>query len=331
MKSSTTIPQCRRIPLLLGLIVSLPLAALAQAGDLEPPGAPAPTMRTLDDIGAAADAAKDPRTPIDELPHTIDEPGSYYLAQNLSSDAGGIVIKASNVTLDLMGFTLSGEGSESGPGIEVEPITVTLGGMPTNFPRDNITITNGNLHGWSDSGIDAKWAENSRFESLHIRNNGEHGLVGGTFSLVQNVTASSNEVGGILLDDYDIIDSELVGTSTVNNSNANSNGAVGIQANIVNKSGANGNGGPGIWSDYGTVSESTATANEDIGIKAIQGSVTNSIARNNELEGIAAFGGSVTNSNAINNFYSDIDANVVAFSVAGEITADVSTGNATSD
>jgi len=52
-------------PLLLAL--SLP-RAFAQ-GSLTPPGAPAPTMKSLDQI--------EPRTPISSLPFTISSSGSY--------------------------------------------------------------------------------------------------------------------------------------------------------------------------------------------------------------------------------------------------------------
>ena len=78
--------------------------ALAQ-GDLTPPGAPAPTMKTLDQIEA--------RTPISILPYTIDSSGSYYLTNNISTDGDGIIISSNNVSLDLNGFTISGSNTGS--------------------------------------------------------------------------------------------------------------------------------------------------------------------------------------------------------------------------
>ncbi len=79
-------------------------------GALTPPGAPAPTMKSLDQI--------EPRIPVDAM-HTpgvggieylIAQPGSYYLTTNLVGVSGdiGIYIAASNVTLDLNGFSLLG-------------------------------------------------------------------------------------------------------------------------------------------------------------------------------------------------------------------------------
>ncbi len=65
-------------------------------GSLTPPGPPAATMKTLEQV--------EPRQPI-SLPVTITEPGSYYLTGNVT---GTIYIAASNVTLDLMGFAVMG-------------------------------------------------------------------------------------------------------------------------------------------------------------------------------------------------------------------------------
>jgi hypothetical protein len=75
--------------------------AFAQ-GSLTPPGAPAPTMKTLAQI--------EPRTPIASLPFTITNAGSYYLTTNLVGTSGtnGITIASGNVTLDLEGFALLG-------------------------------------------------------------------------------------------------------------------------------------------------------------------------------------------------------------------------------
>jgi hypothetical protein len=73
---------------------------LAQGPLTPPPGAPAPTMKTLEQI--------EPRTPISALPFTISSPGSYYVSGDLVVVANqhGISIDASNVTLDLGGFEL---------------------------------------------------------------------------------------------------------------------------------------------------------------------------------------------------------------------------------
>ena len=85
---------------LLLLLVSCYSPHVFAQGSLTPPGAPAPTMRSLDQI--------EPRTPISAVPFTISSSGSYYLTKSLNVASGNaIVILTSNVTLDLNGFTLS--------------------------------------------------------------------------------------------------------------------------------------------------------------------------------------------------------------------------------
>src|SRR5262245_25481316 len=85
--------------LLLCILNSHPSTAFAQ-GALTPPGAPAPTMKTLAQI--------EPRTPISSAPFTISSPGSYYLTTNVTVSTGdAITITVNNVTLDLNGFTIA--------------------------------------------------------------------------------------------------------------------------------------------------------------------------------------------------------------------------------
>ena len=98
------------------LLTSLPCAA---QGPLSPPGPPAPTMKTLEQIHDRTD----PRTPISSLPYPITEPGSYYVVSNLHSTTDGIVIETSGVTVDLMGFSLTGDGGSGDYGIHVAGAT----------------------------------------------------------------------------------------------------------------------------------------------------------------------------------------------------------------
>ncbi len=120
-----------RIVLLTSSFLLHPSSFLLAQGSLTPPGAPAPTMKTLDQI--------EPRTPISTVPFSINTSGSYYLTGNLAVGTGGsnaITINADHVTLDLNGFTLSSTASPaSGSG-------VFLSG-----PRTNVAIKNGNIRG----------------------------------------------------------------------------------------------------------------------------------------------------------------------------------------
>ena len=114
----------------------IPALGLRAQGPLAPPGAPEPTMKSLDEIyasiasvqtavtGAApAIARAETRVDVLTLPgtdlahHRITQPGSYYLGGNLAmSKTVGIAIVADDVTLDLNGFRISGV---SGTGVEL--------------------------------------------------------------------------------------------------------------------------------------------------------------------------------------------------------------------
>ena len=127
----------KKNPLIIpGLLTALcllnPTHTRAQ-GALTPPGPPGPTMKTLEQI--------EPRTPISSLPYTITESGSYYVVSNLHSTTHGIVIETSGVSVDLMGFALTGDGSSGDYGIHVAGEAIA--------PIENLVITGGRISGFS--------------------------------------------------------------------------------------------------------------------------------------------------------------------------------------
>jgi len=78
------------------------LSTFAQ-GSLTPPGAPAPTFKTLSQV--------EPRFPISDFQTNLTIPGSYYLTTNLFSgtnvnDAINIRTNIHNITIDLNGFSI---------------------------------------------------------------------------------------------------------------------------------------------------------------------------------------------------------------------------------
>jgi hypothetical protein len=88
--------HCTGLALLLSTI-NYPLSTSAQ-GSLTPPGAPAPTMKSLDQIEA--------RTPISSAPFTITQPGSYFLTTNLTVASGNAITIATNG----VGYSSTGTG-----------------------------------------------------------------------------------------------------------------------------------------------------------------------------------------------------------------------------
>jgi hypothetical protein len=167
----------------------VPVAALSQ-GSLTPPGAPAPTMKTLQQV--------EPRTDVLTLPsnssaqYVISAPGSYYLTTNIlgipSASKVAIRIEANNVTLDLNGFALIGNGSLwSG---------IWLYG-PSGSGATNVAVFNGTVTGWYNAGVWADGSENCRFERLILSNNGQEGLRGASDSQVINCLVQANGTRGV--------------------------------------------------------------------------------------------------------------------------------------
>ena len=95
-------------------------SAFAQ-GSLTPPGTPAPTMKSLDQVEprTIVNAANTPGNSANTF--IISSPGSYYLTGNLTGASGkhGISIQADDVTLDLNGFAIISGGGGAFRGVNV--------------------------------------------------------------------------------------------------------------------------------------------------------------------------------------------------------------------
>ncbi len=185
-------------------------------GALNPSGPPAQSMRTLTQV--------EPRTPIGSLPFNISSSGSYYLTGALQGGAGqhGIRVTADNVTLDLGGFALIGNGGTTGV-----VVTATV---------KNFSLVNGVVRGWSQQGVILSGASNSQVERLRVSDNGSDGIVVGSTTVIRDCVAAGNTGSGI----------RVVGTnSRVENNHATGNQLNGYRVdaggNLIVKNSAAGN------------------------------------------------------------------------------------------
>ncbi len=198
----------RIILIAFGSLFALPTTGLAQGSLTPPPGAPAPSMKSLTDLDTKLStlvAKADPRTPLSQA--TLDDSGagyivintsgSYYFTSNIvipNSSILGIYINAPDVTLDLNGYTLSVAGTNAATSFGAIYIAAPGGDLAIA----NTTVRNGTILGtgtrtaganpWlatfsgaaSSRGIfcqrvGASWGSNHfRFEGLTVRgfNNG---------------------------------------------------------------------------------------------------------------------------------------------------------------
>ncbi len=161
------------------LLGGAPLPLFAQ-GPLNPPGPPAPMMKTLVEM--------EPRTHIVSLPYTITASGSYYLTNNLNGGgtAAGIIIQASGVTIDLRGFSIENCIS----GISAAGAGVT-----------DVAIHNGIVRGCAGAGIDLGVVAKVRLEGVILTGNGGDGAGIGPASLVTLCTAKENGLNGLVVGD----------------------------------------------------------------------------------------------------------------------------------
>ena len=287
------------------ILLATPITAFSQGGPLvPPPGGPSPAMRTLDHV--------EPRVPLVEgAPGvtigagdsiTISQPGSYYLTGNvqITQNAPGIVIEASGVTLDLMGFTLlpppSGD-ARTAISIEGNNVTVKDGHIfsGTIFSEGNSTF--------NPSGFQAGIEADSRLSGITVRDVTVRGVAGDGIVLGLDATLVRDctvfIAGGMGIRAGNVRDSSALTTGShaitakvVKDSTASCVGnGIGITADIVARCKASSTGGSGI-SAATSVSESegvsTATVTNRDGILCLNGTVTNSHGSSTSRHGIRA-------------------------------------------
>jgi parallel beta-helix repeat protein len=211
-------------------IAAASIASAALAGDLTPPGAPAPTMKTLDQV--------EPRIPIGPLTtpgdadsvYRITQPGSYYLTGNVSVTFGkrGIEIAGDDITIDLQGFAVRGiqQGTLEG-----------IAAVITTTPRRNVSVGNGVVTTVGGTGVDLYAAESAIIHDMRIDNTGGDGVVAGFAGVIERVTVAEcagdgfNASSGTVLRDCHARRNGIhgfVGLMTASGCSATENGAAGF-------------------------------------------------------------------------------------------------------
>ena len=197
-------PQSSRLVVIALFLSTLshPLSTAFAQGSLTPPGAPAPTMKSLSQM--------EPRTAITNSGFVlISKPGTYYLTTNITVSTGdGIDIYASNVVLNLNGFTISSTASPAnGIGIWVSSGMANVR-IENGFVTGSVTNNNSNV--FSGNGF-------------------QYGVLTGT-SATENLVVSHVSVSGVSDEGIYL---NMGNSSMADSCTAYSVGNVGINASVI--------------------------------------------------------------------------------------------------
>jgi hypothetical protein len=182
----------KRILLSLVLLATIsyqPSTCLGQ-GSLTPPGTPAPTMKSLDQIASTGIAINATNTPGDSGDvFVISQTGNYYMTGNIAAASGknGIKINASGTTIDMNGFQISGAGSGGGSaGILI------LAGSQCCVKNGSITNIG---TGTNSDGIRSLGSNNQIDSSVTIANHGYGIHTGATDPEIRNIATGNMGTG----------------------------------------------------------------------------------------------------------------------------------------
>ncbi|MEL7472530.1 MAG: hypothetical protein AAGK04_04370 [Planctomycetota bacterium] len=261
--------------------IALSITTAALAGPLTPPAGPvSATPKTLQSIEPRIELNAT-NTPGDaSAVFVISQPGSYYLSDNIdiATNQSGVRIASNDVSLDLNGFALIGNGS-GGRG-------VTMGGV-FPFNRENIIVRNGTARGWN-TGIDVAFTINAVVENISAAQNVFDGVRGGAGTVITNCNSSANNDHGF------VVDAQAVITNCQASGNQDAGFQVGAASTLV-ECVSRGNQGEGYDAGPGsTLASCVADANANDGFQLAEASVVrHSTASSNGSYGVYAEPGAV--------------------------------------
>jgi hypothetical protein len=306
------------------IALTQPSSVLAQ-GSLTPPGAPAPTMKRLDEVEPRVNLQAVPApTGVDSTNPNyhfiINQPGSYYLSANLgATKANGIKINVEGVTLDLNGFEISRASGLGGNGIEIAATahrTSLRHGSIKGFLTGINTVGSASACSLQGLSVGACMAvgimagPSAVLDSCRAHDNFQQGIIAGNSATLNNCTVTSNfgpaglQTGsGVTLTNctatlnlgQDAIlagdGSSISNCSAFNNNGGTSNGITAGPGSTITACSSSNNAGSGFnLGTGGTIQKCTASFNKADGITLSSGSA----ARDNDCFSNRASGGSGT-------------------------------------
>jgi hypothetical protein len=263
-----------RSPILALLVLCLGgLVAALVAGPLNPPPGPvSSTYKTLAEI--------EPRTPVQSLPgsasaqYLVSAPGSYYLTGPITGVPGksGIEIAASNVTLDLRGFTLAG-------------VSGAIDGVRVTQAVSGLTIGHGAARAWPAIAFNVVQAPGSVLRDLRA-DNSDSGILAGASTQILGCIAQNNMLAGIAAG-TNCLFADCLAQSNHTDGYYLSDGATAERCAAI----ANGSDGFYLDGDACTVRNSIARSNSGGGVVAIYSCTVDGVtAEYNSISGISAAG-----------------------------------------
>ena len=261
----------------LGLLVAVPVVIFGQGGDPDviPPGAfgagghPQAVFKTLDEVRPGTPLTSRSTPGDDTAVFAISEPGVFYLTGDVAVPAGktGIRITASNVDLDLGGFTVRGvEGS--------------LFGVLFDGAGRQLVMRHGTIEALGRDGVDAVQVSGARLSDITVRNCGGRGIDLGDNNVLESVVCRGNGGTGFAGGAKNIVNRSVFSENghdgadigqggVLTNVLADDNGSDGLETGSesrVENCSANGNARFGIClGQYTTASACIAARNGDVG------------------------------------------------------------------
>lgn len=250
-------------------------------------------------LQASGDSDCNTRIPIDATPYIISAPGSYYLTQHIDGEPSntGITIESGNVSIDLNGYTLQGDGGG------------TFSAILASGSINNIAISNGHIDNWGGNGIGLTTASNVLVYNVQVTNSGINGIATGTEASINHCLTKNNGFDGILCG----ANSQVSHCTSIDNT---FDGIDGHDQCIISNTNTYSNGSNGVeLSSRGVIENCIAHQNSSDGFDVGVGStISNSIATNNSGAGFStnSSGNLINNqarANTGNGFYFQSDTN----------------------